>query len=61
MNKNTLWTIVGVVVAVFIAWVLVDLLLKAFWLVARLGIVAVVALVVFLLIRMLFSSSDEKE
>lgn len=60
MNKNTLWTIVGVVVAIFIAWVLVDVLLKAFFFIAKLGIVAVVALIVFLTLRVIFAKSDDE-
>lgn len=59
MNKSTLWTILGVIVAVVIAWVLVGWLFSLMWFIARLAVVAVVALVVFLLLRMLFARSSD--
>ena len=60
MNKSSLWTIVGVVAAVVIAWVLVDILMRALFFAARLGIVAVVAVVIFFVLRMLFSKSSSE-
>ena len=59
MTKNTIWTILGVIVAVVIAWWLVGLLFSVLWFIAKLAIVAVVALVVFLVLRGVFSSSDD--
>ena len=38
--------IVGVIVAVVIAWFLVDVIFKLAWLIAKLGMVAIVAVVV---------------
>ena len=55
---RTLWTILGVIVAVVIAWFLVDLLFSLMWLVFRIGIVAIVAVGVFFALRMLFSRRD---
>ncbi|SIT67698.1 hypothetical protein [Microbacterium sp. RU33B] len=55
MSKSTLWTVVGVVVAVLIAWFLVDLLFSVVWLIVRIGFVAVVAVIVFFVLRMLFA------
>ena len=59
MTKNTSWTILGVIVAVVIAWWLVGLLFSVLWFIAKLAIVAVVALVVFLVLRSVFSTSDD--
>jgi hypothetical protein len=59
MTKNTIWTILGVIVAVVIAWWLVGLLFSVLWFIAKLAIVAVVALVVFLVLRNVFSASDD--
>jgi len=58
MRKGTIWTILGVVVAVIIAWIVVDIALKAIFLVGKLLLVAVVALIVFLVLRSLFSRRD---
>lgn len=61
MNRSSLWTIVGVVAAVVIAWFLVDVLFRLAWLIAKLGMVAVVAVVVYFVLRLLFSSSKSTE
>lgn len=58
MNKNSAWTIVGVVVAVIIAWILVSVLFNVLWFVAKLAVVAVVAVVMFLVLRGVFSKSE---
>jgi hypothetical protein len=57
MNKNTIWTVLGVIVAIVIAWWIVSALFSLLWFVAKLAIVLVVAVVVFLVLRGLFSSS----
>ncbi|MGW8482597.1 hypothetical protein ACWGJP_05620 [Microbacterium sp. NPDC055903] len=59
MTKNSLWTILGVIVAVVIAWWIVGALFSLLWFVAKLAIVAVVAVVVYLVLRGLFRSSDD--
>jgi hypothetical protein len=59
MNKNSLWTIIGVVLAVVIAWWIVSALFSILWFIAKLAIVAVVAVVVFLVLRGMFSSKAE--
>ncbi|GEP48607.1 hypothetical protein FVP74_08005 [Microbacterium saccharophilum] len=59
MTRSSLWTVVGVIVAVVIAWFLVDVIFKLAWLIAKLGMVAIVAVVVFLVIRMLFRRSED--
>lgn len=59
MNKNSLWTIVGVIVAVIVAWWLVGVLFSVLWFIAKLAIVAVVAVIVYLVLRGLFRSDGE--
>ncbi|AQY03106.1 uncharacterized protein YacL [Microbacterium foliorum] len=59
MNKNSLWTIIGVVLAVVIAWWIVSALFSILWFIAKLAIVAVVAVVVFLVLRGMFSSKAD--
>lgn len=58
MNKNTIWTVVGVILAVVIAWWLVGVVFSVLWFFAKLAIVAVVAGGVFIALRMLFRKSD---
>ncbi len=59
MNKNSIWTILGVILAVVIAWWIVSALFSVLWFIAKLAIVAVVAVVVFLVIRSVFSRADD--
>ncbi|MET0813414.1 MAG: hypothetical protein ABWY03_10185 [Microbacterium sp.] len=59
MTKNTVWTIIGVIVAVVIAWVLVNALFSLLWFIGKLVIVAVVALLVFLALRGIFARSGD--
>jgi hypothetical protein len=58
MNKSTLWTVLGVIAAIVIAWILVDVLFSLLWFVGKLVIVAVVAAIVFFVLRSVFSRSD---
>lgn len=59
MNKNSVWTVLGVVLAIVIAWWIVSALFSILWFIAKLAIVAVVAVVVFLVLRGLFRSSTD--
>jgi hypothetical protein len=52
MTRN-LWTILGVIAAVVIAWFVVDLALHFVYLVFRLVLVAIVAVIVFFVLRFL--------
>ena len=54
MTKN-IWTGLGVILAVVIAWWIVSALFSVLWFIAKLAIVAVVAVVVFLVLRGIFS------
>lgn len=58
MNKGTIWTIVGVIAAVVIAWFLVNVLFSVLAFFFKLLVVAVVAVIVFFVLRMLFARSD---
>ena len=58
MTKN-IWTILGVILAVVIAWWIVSALFSVLWFIAKLAIVAVVAVVVFLVLRGIFARSDD--
>lgn len=56
---RNLWTILGVIVAVVIAWFVVDLALHFVYLVFRLVLVAIVAVVVFFVLRFLLGRARE--
>ncbi|GAA1055143.1 hypothetical protein GCM10017608_19950 [Agromyces luteolus] len=56
--SRTIWTVLGVIAAVVIAWFLVDLVFSVLWFVVKLAIVAVVAVVVFLWLRSLVARRD---
>ncbi|WP_017204705.1 hypothetical protein [Microbacterium algeriense] len=58
MTKN-IWTILGVILAVVIAWWIVSALFSVLAFVFKLAIVAVVAVVVFLVLRGIFCRSDD--
>ena len=57
--SRTLVTILGVIVAVVIAWFVVDVALHFVYLVFRLVLVAIVAVVVFFVLRYLLRGARE--
>ena len=57
--SRTVWTVLGVIAAVLIAWFLVDVLFSLLWFIAKLAIVAVVAVVVFFVLRSLVARRDD--
>jgi hypothetical protein len=59
--SRTVWTVIGVIVAVIVAWFLVDVLFSLLWFIAKLAIVAVVAVVVFLVLRNVVRPSGEQK
>ena len=59
--SRTVWTVIGVIVAVIVAWFLVDVLFSLLWFIGKLAIVAVVAVVVFLVLRNLMRPSDQQK
>jgi hypothetical protein len=56
--SRTVWTVIGVIVAVVIAWFLVDVLFSLLWFIGKLVIVAVVAVVVFFVLRSVFARRE---
>ena len=60
MNKGTIWTIVGVIAAVVIAWFLVNALFSVLAFFFKLLVVAVVAVIVFIVLRMIFARSGSE-
>ena len=55
MRGGTVWTVLGVIAAIVIAWFLVNALLGLAWFIAKLVIVLVVAVIVFFALRAVFS------
>ncbi|WP_309069419.1 hypothetical protein [Microbacterium sp.] len=53
MKSTSIWTILGVIVAVVIAWFLIDAVFSLMWFIAKLVAVAVVAVIVFFVLRAL--------
>jgi len=60
MNKGTLWTIVGVILAIVIAWFIVNTLFSIIAFLVRVIIVGVVAILVFLALRGVFARSSKE-
>ncbi|MGZ0712850.1 hypothetical protein ACWPKO_31365 (plasmid) [Coraliomargarita sp. W4R53] len=60
MTKNNVWTIVGVIVAIAIAWVLVNALFAVLGLIFKLLAVALVALLVFFALRYFFGGGKNE-
>ncbi|MEO2119535.1 MAG: hypothetical protein ABGX78_00250 [Microbacterium sp.] len=61
MNKGTLWTVLGVIAAIVIAWLLVELLWGVAMLILKLAVVAVVAVVVYFVLHSVFARSSSSE
>ena len=59
MKKGTLWTILGVIAAIVIAWFLVEVLFSLLWFIGKLVIVAIVAVIVFFVLRSLFARNRD--
>lgn len=58
MTKSNVWTVLGVIVAVVIAWWVVTALFSLLWFIAKLAVVAVVAVAVYAGLRSLLSRQD---
>jgi high-affinity Fe2+/Pb2+ permease len=58
MNKSMVWTILGVIAAIVIAWIVVNIVLSTIFFIAKLVLVAIVALIVFGVLRWLFTRRD---
>lgn len=59
MTKSTVWTVLGVIVAVVIAWWLVSALFSLLWFIAKLAVVAVVAVAVYAGLRALLNRAAD--
>jgi len=59
--SRTAWTVIGVIAAVIIAWFLVDVLFSLLWFIGKLAIVAVVAVIVFFVLRALVRPSGNQK
>lgn len=59
--SRTAWAVICAIVAVVIAWILVDVVFSLLWFIGKLAIVAVVAVVVFFALRSLIGRlADER-
>ncbi|GAA3658601.1 hypothetical protein [Microbacterium marinilacus] len=61
MKRSSIWTIVGVILAIVIAWWVVEALFRLMFWMAKFGAVAVVAIIVFFVLRAVFARSDSKD
>ena len=59
--SRTVWTIIGVIAAVVIAWFLVDVVFSVLWFIVKLVIVAVVAVVVYFVLRSMVGRSGDRD
>jgi hypothetical protein len=59
VNKSTVWTVVGVIAAIAIAWFLVNVVFSLLWFIGKIIIVGIVAVIVFIVLRAVFSRSDD--
>lgn len=59
MSRNAVWTVLGVIAAIAIAWVIVNVIFSVLWFVAKLGVVLVVAVIVFFVLRRLFTRGED--
>jgi len=59
MNGSTVWTVIGAIVAVVIAWFVVNLLLSVMWFAFKLAAVLIVGIVIFFLLRRMFARSKQ--
>ena len=58
--SRTVWTIIGVIAAIVIAWFLVDVVFSVLWFIVKVVIVAVVAVVVYFVLQSVFGRSRDE-
>lgn len=61
MVSRTLWIVLGVIASVVIAWFVVDLVFSVVWFIVKLAVVAVVAVVVFFVLRAWLGRASDRE
>ena len=59
--SRTIWIVLGVVASVVIAWFVVDLVFSVVWFIVKLAVVAVVAVIVFLVLRAWLGRANDRE
>ena len=60
MRNIAVGAVLALILAVIIAWFVVDLLFSLLWFIGKLAIVAVVAVIVFFVLRALVRPSDDR-
>lgn len=60
MSKSTVWTILGVIAAIVIAWILVDVVFSLLWFIGKVVVVGIVAVIVFFVLRAIFARRDDE-
>ena len=60
MNKSTVWTVLGVIAAIVIAWILVDVMFSVLLFIGKVVIVGIFAVIVFLVLRRIFAGRDDR-
>lgn len=58
--SRTAWAVICAILAVIIAWIVVDVVFSLLWFIGKLAIVAVVAVVVFVALRSLIGRRSRK-
>ncbi|MGO1412321.1 MULTISPECIES: hypothetical protein [unclassified Microbacterium] len=61
MNWGTVWTVIGAIIAVVIAWFVVNALLSVMWFAFKLIAVLIVGVIIFFVLRTLFSRRSRRE
>jgi len=59
--SRTLWIVLGVIASVVIAWFVVDVVFSVLWFIVKLVVVAVVAVVVFFVLRAWLGRASDRE
>lgn len=58
--SRTAWAVICAILAVIIAWIVVDVVFSLLWFIGKLAIVAVVAVIVFFALRSLIGRRAER-
>ena len=58
--SRTAWAVICAILAVIIAWIVVDVVFSVLWFIGKLAIVAVVSVIVFFALRSLIGRRAER-
>ncbi|WP_119698623.1 hypothetical protein [Microbacterium halotolerans] len=61
MNWGTVWTVIGAIIAVVIAWFVVNALLSVMWFAFKLIAVLIVGVIIFFVLRGMVSRGSRSE